>query len=117
MIPKAQRIKKLEHPILTNPNGSLLIEGYPENYFSGSFGLTAIGPHFRDRGIADNSVLMCSPALKPVDGDIVIVYDGEHPTLHVFRAGAAEGITDGKRTIGDPGKVDAVVLSSFNFYR
>lgn len=117
MIPKMRRKKKPDHPIRTNPDGSMLIEGYPEGVFRESFGLIAKGPHFHEYGIADNSLLLCSPALEPKDGDVVVLFGEEQPVLYIFRPGAPEGMDGDKRVIGDPGRVDAVVLSSLNFYR
>lgn len=117
MIPDMKLAKSVPHPVCSHENGSILIEGFPKAFFHNSFGIFAAGSRYHDYGIADRSLLLCDAAIKPEPGDVVLVFDGRQPLIHLYRPGAAEAADGEKRIVSDPAKIDAVVVSSFNFYR
>ncbi len=117
MIPKMKPAKNVAYKVCAHPEGSLLIEGFSPALFKDSFCLFAAGSRYHDYGIADHSLLLCDAALEPKDGDLVIGFRGEQPLIYLYRPRSAEVADGAKRIMNDPDKVDAVVLSSFNFFR
>lgn len=115
----AETIRKFgaNHPIYAKEE-SIFIGGYSNIEPEACFCSFAQGSHYEEFGIADNSMLFCCKSEPPKEGDLVISYTNDIPTVYIFQPGAnTHEAEDGKRIIGDPEKIFATIIGSFSFYR
>lgn len=105
------------HGMRMHETNSIEICGFSNLTEENCFCVVAAGHRYHEFGIADGSVLLCSKAVTPQDGDIVTTFDGTLFTIYVFRPGSMEAMDGEKRIIADRGKIYATVLGSFNYYR
>lgn len=96
---------------------TILIRGFNGIINNRMICLKALGHRYHEYGIADYSILLCSSDIEPKHGDLVVSFDGLQPVIYVFRPDATEDYDGEKRVLRDPAKIDAVIVSSFNYYR
>lgn len=104
------------HPFSCSRNGMLLIDGYQDVDMDACFIIVAHGHHYHEYGIADNSLLYCCKTKKVSDGDLVLTYEKEGPTLHQYRKDKSIKVDGEKRILHDRRRIYAKVLGSFNFF-
>lgn len=105
------------HSIHLSQTGNIQITGYSNLEQGPCFCIVAQGTRYHDYGIADGSLLFCSKAEPPKDGDLVIVYEGQSPAVYLYRPTITYMEDAGKHITTAPTQIYAVVLGSFNFYR
>ena len=81
------------------------------------FTIVAYGHRYHEYGIADNSLLYCCKTKNVIDGDLVLAFEGETPTLYQYREDKAIAEDGEKRILHDRRRIHAKVLGSFNFYQ
>jgi len=106
-----------DHRIGYQYSDSILIEGFDGMVDENMFCIEAIGHRYHDYGIADHSLLLCSTAVVPEPEDLVICFEDDLATVYIFRPDATDAFDGEKRLLREPEKVDAVIISSFNYYR
>ena len=107
----------MRHPIVGRSDGMLLIDGYSSVNMDACFTIVAYGHRYHEYGIADNSLLYCCETKDVVDGDLVVAFEGNKPTLYQYREDNTI-LEDGeKRILHDRRRIHAKVLGSFNFYQ
>lgn len=111
-------IGRTDHPVIMDGMGkSITIKGFEGKLGGSVFMLPSSGRNYLEYGITDGSILLCSDCIKPADGDLVIKMIGKTPTVYILRPGSKETSEGTMRVLGDPAEVDAVIISSFNFYQ
>lgn len=96
---------------------SLIIKGLAQNLDGTVFLLRGFGHRFRDLGVTNGTILLCTNGIAPRDGDLVIRMCGKQPILYIYRPHSKEAFEGLKRVLNDVEEVDAVVVCSFNFYQ
>ena len=62
------------------------------------------------------SLLYCCRNAEVDDGDLVIAFDGDVPTIYLYREDSEIAAEDEERILHDRKQIHAKVLGSFNFY-
>lgn len=104
------------HNVFVNHKGYLMIEGYHDISFDECFCIIAQGHRYQKYGIAGDSLLYCCRNAEVEDGDLVIAFDGNIPTIYVFRENDEAVPVGEERLLHDRKQIHAKVLGSFNFY-
>ena len=105
------------HPIIGRSDGMIMIDGYGSVDMDACFTIVAYGQRYHEYGIADNSLLYCCETMNVNDGDLVLAFDGETPTLYQYREDRAIAEDGEKRILHDRTRIHAKVLGSFNFFQ
>ena len=105
------------HPIVGRSDGMIMIDGYGCVDMDCCFTIVAYGHRYHEYGIADNSLLYCCETKCITDGDLVLAFDGDTPTLYQYREDKAVTEDGEKRILHDCSRIYAKVLGSFNFYQ
>lgn len=105
-----------QHIISASYNGQLMITGFQGIDVDACFCIKAYGHRYHEYGIADDSLLYCCKTSKVSDGDLVIVFEEDVPTLFQYRKSKKITQDGEKRIINDRKRIHAKVLGSFNFF-
>ena len=104
------------HSVFVNHKGQLMIEGYQGVSFDDCFCIIAKGHRYQRYGIAEDSLLYCCRNAEVDDGDLVIAYDGNIPTIYLFREHNDPAQIGDERLLHNRKQIHAKILGSFNFY-
>lgn len=102
---------------MSTKDQTLMIDGFAHCLEGTVFLLRGFGHRFRDLGITDGTLLLCTNGISPKDGDLVVRMCGKQPVLYIFRPDSSEEFEGRKRVLNDAHEVDTVVACSFNFYQ
>lgn len=105
-----------QHTVSADQRGTFLIDGFQGINTEDCFCIVAQGTRYHEYGIANNSLLYCCKTAKAIDGDLVIVFDGDVPTIYQYREDVAITQDGEKRILHDRNRIHAKVLGSFNFF-
>lgn len=109
-------IDSTQHPISARYDGHLLIGGFQDIDVDACFCIKAYGHRYHEYGIADDSLLCCCKTNAVSDGDLVLVFEEDVPTLFQYRKDKKITQDGEKRIIHDRRRIHAKVLGSFNFF-
>lgn len=104
------------HTIAAGTDGKLVIDGFQSFDVDSCFCILAFGHRYHEYGIADNSMLYCCKTNAANNGDLVLVMDGETPTLYQYREDKTITKDGEKRILHDIDQVFARVLCSINYF-
>lgn len=104
------------HTVFVNHKGALMIEGYNSISSDECFCIVAKGHRYHKYGIADDSLLYCCKNAEVGDGDLVVAFDGDVPTIYLYREDSGTTSEHEERILRDRKQIHAKVLGSFNFY-
>lgn len=96
---------------------TLCIGGYDGHIIENCFLMSAFGSRYHDYGIADNSLLLCSPDAPLADMDLVIAEENGGPAVFVFSKDRSYSSAGRKRILHDKSRIQAKILGAFNFYQ
>lgn len=95
----------------------LCIGGYEKHILENCFLMPAFGCRYHEYGIADNSILLCSPDAPVVDMDLVIAEGDGGPAVFIFATNPNYSADGNKSVLYDKDLVKAKIMGSFNFYQ
>ena len=104
------------HTVFVNQKGALMIEGYNGISSDECFCIVAKGHRYHKYGIADDSLLYWCKNAEVGDGDLVVAFDGDVPTIYQYREDSGTTSEHEERILRDRKQIHAKVLGSFNFY-
>ena len=96
---------------------TLCIGGFEGPIIENCFLMSAFGSRYHDYGIADNSLLLCSPDAPLADMDLVIAEENGGPAVFVFSKDRSYSSDGRKRILHDKSRIQAKILGAFNFYQ
>lgn len=105
-----------QHTVTADRRGVFSIDGFQSVNQNDCFCIVAQGARYHEHGIANNSLLYCCKTAEIFDKDLVVVFDGETPTIYQYREDNTITADGEKRILHDRTRIHAKVLGSFNFY-
>ena len=96
---------------------TLCISGYEGHIMENCFLMPAFGSRYYEYGVADNSILLCSPDAPLADMDLVIAEENGGSAVFVFSKDRSYSADGRKRILHDENRIQAKIIGSFNFYQ